>query len=190
MIKLARSVPIEILREALDYDRGTGIVLWKIRPVSHFNDSKARTAPHTAAIFNSIHAGKVAGHTTDEGYIIISVCGVSLLAHRIAYALVTGRWPEHEIDHQNGKTSDNRWQNIRSATRSQNARNLARRKDNQSGVVGVGWHNRSHKWRARITIGRKTTILGGFPTFEEACVARSQAEKSLGFHVNHGRSAA
>jgi len=50
-----------------------------------------------------------------------------LLSHRVAFALMAGRWPERDINHRNGVRNDNRWSNLREATHAQ-GRTLRRRR--------------------------------------------------------------
>lgn len=187
MSSFHRKVEISLLHEALIYDFQSGALIWKKRPISHFSDTKNRTAQRTQRVFNSTFAGKRAGSLTPEGYRVVTVCGVALLEHRVVFAMVNNRWPEQEIDHINGEKADNRVQNLREVDRQGNALNLRVRKDSRSGVVGVGWYPPTGKWRARITIAGKTKAIGHYETFEDACAARARAQHDLGFHANHGR---
>ena len=81
------------------------------------------------------------------------------------------------IDHINGNPLDNRKCNLRIATPTQNNMNMKKRSDNISGYKGVGWQKKRNKWRARITINKKTIELGYFNTIEEAIKARQKAEE-------------
>jgi hypothetical protein len=61
-----------------------------------------------------------------------------LLAHRVAWALVTGAWPAEDIDHKNGRKDDNRFDNLRLASKRLNQENLRRaQKNNPWGLLGV-----------------------------------------------------
>lgn len=51
------------------------------------------------------------------------------------------------------------------------------RKGNTSGVTGIDWSKRRNKWRARITINKKTINLGDFKNFDDAVKARKDAER-------------
>jgi hypothetical protein len=55
--------------------------------------------------------------------------------------------------------------------------NVGLRSNNKSGVTGVIWHRRSSKWRAFIRINGKQIELGLFDRFEDAVVARKEAEE-------------
>lgn len=181
--------PVALLRELLTYDRRTGHLFWKRRDAKHFASDSSRDPESQAKQFNTAFAGKAAGGLSDDGYARLYINGRSYLAHRVIYALVTGKWPADEIDHENGVKGDNRWANIRPVDRLTNAKNLATRADNLSGITGVGWYPNTRKWRVRITDRGRTITVGSFASFEAACAARASAQAKLGFHPNHGRMA-
>jgi hypothetical protein len=70
---------------------------------------------------------------------------------------MTGKWPRHELDHINHDKSDNRWDNLREATKSQIQWNAILRRDNVSGFKGV--QKRDNKHVARIVVAGKTRHL-------------------------------
>jgi HNH endonuclease len=84
---------------------------------------------------------------------------------------MTGKWPRREVGHKNRIKADNRWCNLREASRSQTMINSGLRSTNSSGATGV-WLQ-GDKYRA--TIVRKH--LGMFDTMEAAIGARRQAEQ-------------
>ena len=103
---------------------------------------------------------------------------VTYQAHRLIWLLMTGEWPANEVDHINGDPADNRWANLREATRSQNSVN--RPYKNRTGYRGVA--ERHGKFYARIMdgVGNRVT-LGCFATAEDAHEAyRLAAEKMYG----------
>lgn len=175
-----------LLRELLSYDPGTGKLTWLERTAAHFVEGR-HSAAWQARQFNSAFAGSDAGSVGSDGYVRVWVCGRSLLAHRVAYALMMGQFPEAEMDHENGRLADNRWLNIRAVDRPTNAKNLPLRADNRTGTIGVGWYPKTRKWRVRINDAGRTVTVGSFASFERACAARSEAQRKLGFHLNHGR---
>lgn len=75
--------------------------------------------------------------------------------------------PPEEIDHINGNTLDNRYENLRLATRSQNAQNR-RRKKNKDLPKGVTLDRATGKYCAKITCDKKTQVIGYYATAEEA----------------------
>lgn len=177
----------DFLKECLDYDSLTGNFIWKVRPRSHFK------ADWSHRSWNLRWSGTVAGwkdrtsHSKDEYYWKISVNSVNYKAHRLAWVFITGEWPENVIDHINGNTLDNRSINIRSASDWDNATNQKRRKDNKSGVTGVGWQKAICKWYANGRINNDLQHLGFYTDKFEAICARKSWEIKNGFHINHGR---
>lgn len=110
-------------------------------------------------------------------------------AHRVIWLIMTGEWPKGEIDHIDGDGLNNRWDNIRDVGREENSHNMRRPTNNSSGCSGVRWHKRAGKWGARIYKDNREVHIGLFDTKAEAIQARKDAEESLGYHKNHGRTA-
>lgn len=81
------------------------------------------------------------------------------------------------FDHIDRNPLNNRKNNLRTATKAENARNKNKQKNNTSGVSGVGWHKASNMWYARITVNNKQVWLGCFADKNDAITARLQAEK-------------
>lgn len=111
-----------------------------------------------------------------SGYVRTKFQGRIVLAHRVAYYVMTGNWPASHIDHINGNRSDNRWQNLRLATRAQNNRH--RRCYSKSGFKGVEKDKDSSRWRARIKIDGRSQHLGSFASAELAARAYDKAASS------------
>jgi HNH endonuclease len=138
----------EILKEILSYDKETGYFYWNVSKGS-------------AAI-----QGDKAGFVRD-GYAKIKINGKEFFAHRLAWLYVHGRLPINEIDHKNGNGSDNRFINLREATRYQNVQNLHKVKSNNKlGVTGV--YKKGNKYIASIKIDNKRREIGYFNSIEEA----------------------
>ena len=175
-MKCPKEYPIAEVSRLLAYNPKTGDLFWRVRPAEMFpTEGRAKR-------WNTKYAFKKAGCVHPSGYIIIGFAGKSWRAHRLAYALYYGRWPQDQIDHENGDRTDNRIENLRPVSRATNAKNRRMHSDNQSGVGGV-FEIPSGNFRA--SIGNKH--LGTFDTLEEAAAARKAAEIELGYHENHGR---
>lgn len=119
-----------------------------------------------------VKVGSVAGSKNASGYIVINRSRV-YMAHRLAWLYMTGEMPPKnmDIDHINGARDDNRWSNLRLATRSQNQQNVGVLKSNKLRIRGVSWHPASNMYRAQIRLNNKTKHLGIFKTMEEARAA-------------------
>ena len=90
--------------------------------------------------------------------------------------------PEHMyVDHINGNSLDNRRENLRIATRSQNQHNRTIQKNNTSGYKGVKWSKRSNKWQVAIGINGTRIHLGYYENKHVAAkVYNDAALKYLG----------
>lgn len=126
----------EVLRELLDYDPETGVLTWKERDVKWFRDGVRSSAQGNANKWNARFAGTRAfSENRETGYVRGPIFRRTYRAHRVAYAIMTGEWPKEEIDHIDGIRSNNKWSNLRAATRSENCRN--KRTHSRSGYKGV-----------------------------------------------------
>lgn len=141
----------ERLKELLHYDPLTG---W----FTNLTDRSSRA-----------RKGDVAGTCTNQGYWQIQLGGIFYKAHQLAWLYVKGYIPD-EVDHENGIEYDNRFVNLRDATRSQNNAN-SERPTGVGGLRGVTWFERDLKWKAQIKIDGQSKHLGYFNTPEEAHMA-------------------
>lgn len=73
-----------------------------------------------------------------------------------------------QVDHINGDSLDNRQENLRIATMSQNGMNRTKQRNNSSGYKGVSWNSKNRKWIAQIVASGKYYYLGCFGTAELA----------------------
>ena len=121
-------------------------------------------------------AGSIAGGKSGTGYILISIDNKQYYAHRLAWLYMTGEMPKKLIDHKNMDKTDNRFENLREATYSQNIAN--KKHKSKSGFKGVTWWERDKKWKAQIEIDGKNKHIGYFETPELAhkayCTYQSQ----------------
>lgn len=146
------------LLELLEYDPATGLFRWAVA-------GRGRSL------------GAVAGSMHISGYWKIEICGRKYRRARLAWFYMTGEWPAALVDHINLQKSDDRWQNLRCATISQNEGNKAIRKDNKSGSKGV--RRVRNLWRASIRHGGKYRHLGHFQELDQAREAYARAAQEL-----------
>lgn len=162
----------DFVRSILSYDPASGEFRWKYRT-------------NMLLRWNVRYAGKVSGAITKAGYRIISIGKVRYYAHRLAWLVMTGEWPEAEIDHKNRNTDDNRWSNLRAATPTQNRGNMGGIKGSAAGLKGVTKSAKCELWQARIG-GR---YLGLFKTPEAAHAAYMvAAAEKFGEFASDGKS--
>ena len=176
----------EYLKEILNYNQLTGEFTWRKRA--------PRNPNHSGSIefWNKRFEGKIAGReyntrTRGRKYRTITINGKPNSAHRLAWIYVTGVKPI-QIDHIDGDGVNNIFSNLRSVTNLENSKNHRQRKDNSSGQVGVGICSTTGKFRARIYDNGKEVSLGRFDCFDDAVLARKNAELKYGYHENHGNS--
>jgi hypothetical protein len=169
-----KTIPIAELKKSLDYNPETGIFLRKIDP-SVRGSLRARWGNKPTSPNPNKH-----------GYLLVSVGAVQFLAHRVAWAIHYGEWPQGQIDHINHCRSDNRISNLRVVNDAGNKKNMSLRTDNKSGCAGVSWRENRQKWRARIHVDGKEVCLGHFENKESAIAVRAKALKEYQFHKNHG----
>lgn len=153
----------EELIKILNYDQHTGIFTWKVKSGSR-------------------SAGSVAGNVQVDksGYkcIHIKIKGVSYKAHRLAFLIMQGFTPEC-VDHENCDGTDNRWLNLREASKQGNSYNRKKSCKNTSGFKGVSWYPRYNKWCARVCVDGKRITLGYFSDRNQAVDALNNLRKKL-----------
>lgn len=173
-------IDVETLRRLLRYEPETGLLFWRSRSDDMF------PSPSAAASWNARFAEKRALCSRDtHGYLGGRIFRHCFLAHRVAWAIHHGFRPE-QVDHINGIREDNRIANLRSVTKSENAKNCAKRVDCSSGVTGVYWNRRAGRWAAIVYAEKKRFFLGYFDNIEDAAMARREEAAKRGFHPNHG----
>lgn len=116
--------------------------------------------------------GRVAGTVLPNGYKHIGLGGSQYLAHRVVWFWHKGMFPPHEIDHVDRDPLNNRLENLRACTASQNKR--GRRMPNSSGFRGVS-RTPQGAWRAGIWIDGRKYNLGVFPVARAAGIAYARA---------------
>src|SRR5262249_1798675 len=123
--------------------------------------------------------GTIAGciNPTD-GYWRIKIKGRNYYAHKLAWFYVTAKFPTFHLDHKNTIKCDNRFENLRPASRSLNGANRRKPRNNTSGFKGVStWP--SGRWFARIRYSGKLHHLGTFDDPAVAHVVYVEAAKRL-----------
>lgn len=142
------------IKDCLSYCPSTGCITW----VKH----NYKKSPLTRA-----------GSVDKSGYLRVHICGKKIAGHRLAWFLYYGEWPKGNLDHIDRDRLNNRIENLRLATKSQNSMNR------QYKDKGVGYYPKYKKWRARICVGSKSHLLGYFHTKREALNAYKIAAEKL-----------
>jgi len=129
--------------------------------------------------------GQVAGclHKA-TGYIHVKIKSKLYKAHRLVFFYHNGYLPEF-VDHIDGDKSNNKIENLRSATKSENALNQKIRSTNTSGFKGVKWNSRLNKWQVEMCKNRKYYYLGLYENLDLAGLVAREATELI-----HGRFSA
>lgn len=163
---------IKALASNVKYSPGTGEFIWLPRARDQF------ATAHAFEVWNKRFAGKKAGRIDGHGYVSISFRGKKVKGHRLAYLIARGEAPDN-IDHVNGVRSDNRIENLRPATHSENGFNKSVSSRSKSGVKGVFWHKKAGRWHSQIRSNGVVRHLGLFDSIEEAKAARDKASLEM-----------
>lgn len=146
---------LEQLAAALTYDPATGEFRWT-----------AAERPRRRS--------DLAGTVAANGYVMVRLHGKVRLAHRLAWALHYGQWPEFEIDHVNGRRADNRICNLRDVPHLANMRNHPQNRRLVGAVAAE-----SGRWAANVHRYGKVAPVGEFDTPQEANAAWKDAQSRV-----------
>ena len=155
----------DLLNEVFDYCDGN--LFWKVKK-------------------GTVKIGQMAGTLANTGYWQICLFKRFYLAHRLIFLMHKGYLP-NELDHIDGNKLNNRIDNLREATKSQNQFNKGMRKNNTSGVKNVFWCKNYKKWRVLVSVDGKKRHVGYFEDIEVAKeVAIDFRKQHHGEFANHG----
>ena len=146
------------LLKMVSYNPDTGEFTWLIKPRNR-------------------ECSPIAGTIDPYGYRKICLKQKIYRAHRLAWFYMHMAWPEGAIDHINGKRDDNRIGNLRIANHSQNQANSKVRANNKTGFKGIYLHKLSGLYMARVTVNRKSILVGYYKDPQEAHAAYIEAAK-------------
>lgn len=166
------------------YNAATGDLVWKERPLSHFESEKSWKQ------WTSRWLGKVVG---SERYkpdgrkagIYTTLYGKCVACHNIVWEMHYGKMePGYVPDHVDGNQFNNKLGNLRKATLEENGNNMRLRKDNSLRLKGV-YRITDTAFSSQIQANSKSVYLGTFPTKGLAAVARAKA--ALRYHGKFAR---
>ena len=143
------SLTTEYLKEIFDYHNGN--LIWRV--------DKGRSKK-----------GSIAGSKDSKGYLQIKLNQKPYRLHRLVWLWHGKQLPE-QLDHIDRNPLNNKIENLREATASQNQWNTSKCDG------GVSFHKASNKWRARIKIHNKEIYLGVYSNYQEAKQVRDEAAR-------------
>jgi len=148
---------VEFVKDLFEYKNG--VLIWK-------NPSKYKR--------------RLIGHAVTgkdgKGYIRVGIKGKRYSVHRVIYFIHYNIWPDY-VDHINANKLDNRIENLRSCSNTENSYNAKLSKSNKSGFKGICWSKQRKKWHVQITAGGKRVVSKYFENIKDAkdCVAIERA---------------
>ena len=150
-------LPPEYIQSIFNYDAEKGILTHKKR--------------------HAVKEGAIASYVMNHGYAGVKIHQKLYLVHRIIWTFVTGQWPKLDIDHINCDKTDNRWSNLREATRTENCMNGRARRHHLKGA----YVQKNGRWQSHIKIRGLHCHLGTFLTEKDANAAyKAASEQAFG----------
>jgi hypothetical protein len=90
---------------------------------------------------------------------------------------MTGTFPSEVVDHKDCNPINNRWDNLRSCSSSENQHNRLLSINNTSGTKGVCFHKKYKMWNVQLNVKGKRLYLGSFVDFELAELVVTEARE-------------
>lgn len=160
--KVSKEDAISYILEHYKYDKETSFFYW-VKPTSC-----------------RVSVGDRAGFMYGKGYRAVKICGKTIYEHRVVWLIETGDWPLEDVDHINRVRSDNKFSNLREASRSENKQNQkgAYPTNKNSGLLGV-YRQPNDTWQARVVVCGKTICLGTYKDKLKAHAVSMEYRKKL-----------
>ena len=126
-----------------------------------------------------------AGYKNNNGYFYTALYGYQYKNHRIIYSIAnnTNLKSDQLIDHEDRQPQNNHPNNLRIVTRTENNRNVTKRKNTSSKYIGVYFHKRNKKYCSCIKVNKKRIHLGYFLT--ELDAARAYNDYITSHNLSH-----
>ena len=185
-LKSISSIPLSYIKSVIkiDPDSPSGLT-WLPRP-------------NTINVWNARFANNHAGckHTNVKtGYqrwgVSIAYNGKQfrLICSRIIFLLHHGYLTKGKcIDHEDNNALNNKIENLRESTHSQNSRNSKLKKNNTSGIKGLSWKKKIQRWVAEVHANSKKIYIGCFLESEKENAKKAIEEARKKLHGDFGRN--
>jgi hypothetical protein len=135
--------------------------------------------------FSRIKTGQMAGSPSTRGYWVVGIRQKRYKLHRLIFMMHHGFMPKY-VDHIDGNTSNNKIENLRTATAAQNAYNAKKPQNNTSGLKNISWDKEHNKWVVRIGIDG---VLKNFGRYNDIDYAKFIAEAMrYKYHKQYART--
>lgn len=112
-------------------------------------------------------------HFSNTGYAARNLSSAGKLKHKLIHMHRELMNPnkKEEVDHINNNKLDNRRDNLRVCSSSENKFNTNKPKTNKSGYKGVYWESDRKKWTVQFRAYGKRIRIGSFNRIEDAVIA-------------------
>lgn len=132
--------------------------------------------------------GKRAGWVDGFGYTLVRYKNQLVRSHNIVWLYYYGVWPDFVVDHINNIPSDNRKENLRKATTSQNGCNQRLQKRREGKFKGVHKDGEKKNYYVKIKKDGKQYYLGSYQSeLEAAMIYNINAERLFGKFANFNK---
>ena len=121
-----------------------------------------------------VKKGGIAGCLRKDNYWQIYINNKAYFAHRLIYMFFYGTVPD-QVDHIDNCQSNNRIENLRPASQSQNSLNRKISKQNKTGFKNVSIHSQTQKFHVTITLQNKLISFGLYNDLELADLVAQEA---------------
>lgn len=150
----------------LAFDIEAGIAVWIDATKQH-------------AGLNGKEAGTPRMNQSGKQYWHIKIDGRPFKRSHLVFLVANGRWPEPQVDHIDGNSLNDRLDNLREVTTTQNAWNHKGRTKSSDLPMGVRLVAKSGRFQARIACNKQMHHLGAYDTPEQAHAAYQTKRKEL-----------
>jgi hypothetical protein len=125
-----------------------------------------------------------------SGYYYVNLCKYGIVKSFSIHKIVSQAFLDNNenkrcVDHINNNKKDNRLENLRFVSSSENSMNRKISNRNTSGIKGITFYKKYNKYRVRITINNKEKFIGYYKTLEEATIARKKTANELFGEFTH-----
>lgn len=164
------------LKALLHYDPTTGDFTWVTSSKYWIKGAKLRSRVYQKGV-------------SSKAYYRVKIAGKTYKLARLAFLYMLGDWP-NVVDHINGDSLDNRWDNLRDCTYLANSQNSIKPITNSSGIKGLSrvTINRNKYLQCQITHNGKTHRKYFKPIEEQEALnwIIETREALCGIYTNHG----
>jgi hypothetical protein len=134
-----------------------------LREIFNYKDGEFYWKNHKYKALNNKKVGGING----MGYHQLTINSKLYATHRLIFLFHYNFLPK-TIDHIDGNKLNNKIENLREATLSQNQQNTKKHKDNTSGVKGITWHKFNKRWQVQMTVNGKNKYFGAYKDIDYA----------------------